>query len=50
MSHARRSLRLVEEDLRLEHAQLLEQLQEVRTELVELRQLAGLCDLDQPLQ
>jgi len=49
MTHARRSLKLVEQDLRLEHAQMREEIEALQAQLIELRQMAGVPDPDQPL-
>ena len=50
MAHARRDLSRVEEDLRLEHQQMCEEVEQLRSEIAELRQLAGLRDPATPLQ
>jgi hypothetical protein len=47
---ARADLKLIEEDLRLEHAMQREEIEGLRAQIAELRQLAGLRDPAQPLQ
>jgi hypothetical protein len=47
--HARRSLQLVEEDLRLENQMIREEIETLRAEMAELRQMAGIPEPGQPL-
>ena len=49
MSHARRTLKLVEDDLRLENAMIREEIETLRAEMAELRQMAGIPEPGQPL-